>query len=124
MIQEETVNIGLCHTVSVLQGASEEATPKKDKLEKSNENYQKVKEVRSASSLFLTSFDVVSAVFTCQSFSVGGTAVVLCVGQVVAGGSCVIYLFFCCVKTVSKRMLLQPIRMSLPGFLHPIFKYS
>ncbi|CAK6983752.1 inositol 1%2C4,5-trisphosphate receptor type 3, partial [Scomber scombrus] len=34
-----------CLTVCVLQGALEETTPKKDKLEKSNENYQNVKEI-------------------------------------------------------------------------------
>ena len=35
-----------CLTLCVLQGLSEEAPPKKDKQEKGNENYNKVKEVR------------------------------------------------------------------------------
>lgn len=35
-----------CLTLCILQGASEDITPKKEKPEKGNENYQKVKEVR------------------------------------------------------------------------------
>lgn len=34
-----------CFTLCILQGASEDITPKKEKPEKGNENYQKVKEV-------------------------------------------------------------------------------
>lgn len=39
-------------TLCILQGALEDAPPKKEKLDKGNENYQKVKEVRLFSQAF------------------------------------------------------------------------
>lgn len=41
-----------CLTLCILQGASEDAPPKKEKVDKGNENYQKVKEVRPFSQAF------------------------------------------------------------------------
>lgn len=46
----------------ILQGASEDASPKKEKLDKGNENYQKVKEVRT-----LVPLQELSCSFRCES---------------------------------------------------------
>lgn len=54
-------------TLCILQGASEDITPKKEKPEKGNENYQKVKEVstKNAEQQFL--FNTAFAVWICTS---------------------------------------------------------
>lgn len=66
----------MCLTLCMLQGASEDAPPKKEKVDKGNENYQKVKEVSISTSIFLFFADPLPP-NTCQSFHLGGACILL-----------------------------------------------